>query len=198
MAAEDLLRGHATAGRRRAAEDAAGAPGRPARRTVVVTCMDARIDVYTLFDLALGDAHVAGPDHSWHLDLPDEPVTVVGDELQLHTVVANLLANARVHTPAGTSVTAALTPAGVLTVTDDGPGIAPELQSEIFERFARGDESRNRATGSTGLGLSIVSAVVAAHGGEVSVDSHPGRTVFTVTLPSVVTPAPEPEPVSAG
>jgi carbonic anhydrase len=58
VAAEDLLKGHAAAGRRRAAADGAGAPARPARRTVVVTCMDARIDVYTLFDLALGDAHV--------------------------------------------------------------------------------------------------------------------------------------------
>jgi carbonic anhydrase len=57
VAVEDLLQGH-TAGRRRAAADAAGAPVRPARRTVIVTCMDARIDVYTLFDLALGDAHV--------------------------------------------------------------------------------------------------------------------------------------------
>jgi carbonic anhydrase len=57
VGADDLLKGHA-AGRRRAAEDAAGAPVRPARQTVVVTCMDARIDVYTLFDLAIGDAHV--------------------------------------------------------------------------------------------------------------------------------------------
>jgi len=58
VGAEDLLRGHRVTGRHRAAEDAAGAPVQPARRTVVVTCMDARIDVYTLFDLALGDAHV--------------------------------------------------------------------------------------------------------------------------------------------
>ena len=58
MAIEDLLRGHAAVGRRRAAADAHGVPIRPAQHTVIVTCMDARIDVYTLFDLALGDAHV--------------------------------------------------------------------------------------------------------------------------------------------
>ena len=69
-----------------------------------------------------------------------------------------------------------------MTVTDNGPGIPDELQTTLFERFARGDSSRNRATGSTGLGLAIVHAVVEAHGGEVTVKSEPGETVFTVTL----------------
>jgi two-component system OmpR family sensor kinase len=101
-------------------------------------------------------------------------------------VLANLLANARTHTPAGTSVTTALSVDGdhaVLTVTDDGPGIPVWLQPEVFQRFARGDSSRSRRGGSTGLGLAIVSAVVRAHHGTIEVHSVPGRTEFTVKLP---------------
>jgi len=79
--------------------------------------------------------------------------------------------------------------AAVLSVVDGGPGIAPELQAEVFERFARGDSSRSRAAGSTGLGLAIVHAVVSAHGGTVTVTSQPGRTVFTVRLPHATRPA---------
>jgi two-component system OmpR family sensor kinase len=68
-------------------------------------------------------------------------------------------------------------------VTDDGPGIPAELQPDLFERFVRGDSSRSRAAGSTGLGLSIVAAVIAAHHGTVTVDTSPGRTRFAITLP---------------
>jgi two-component system OmpR family sensor kinase len=71
----------------------------------------------------------------------------------------------------------------VLTVTDNGPGIPESLQSEVFERFARGDSSRSRKGGSTGLGLAIVSAVVKAHDGTIELDSTPGHTEFTVRLP---------------
>ena len=71
-----------------------------------------------------------------------------------------------------------------LSVTDNGPGIPPELVPELFERFARGDSSRSRTAGSTGLGLAIVKAVVAAHHGSVSVQSHPGQTTFTIVLPA--------------
>ncbi|WP_374008027.1 sensor histidine kinase [Leifsonia sp. LS-T14] len=146
------------------------------------------VDVTLLLIDALSDAHAAGPDHEWTLDLPEEPVEVIGDGPRLHQVLVNLLANARVHTPDGTKVTAGLradteTGRAVITVADDGPGIPPELQSTLFERFARGDTSRNRATGSTGLGLAIVQAVVLAHGGDVTVTSEPGSTVFTVSLP---------------
>jgi two-component system OmpR family sensor kinase len=136
---------------------------------------------------AISDAHAAGPDHDWRLELPDDPmVTVLGEEARLTQVVVNLLANARTHTPPGTRVVAGLHRAGnqaVLIVTDDGPGIPEQLQPEVFERFARGDASRSRAAGSTGLGLSIVSAIVAAHQGHVELQSRPGCTTFTVRLP---------------
>jgi two-component system OmpR family sensor kinase len=135
---------------------------------------------------AVSDARVAGPTHRWQLDLPEEPVTTTGDPARLHQVLANLLANARTHTPVGTTVWCGLrTESGrsVVTVTDNGPGIPQALQPEIFNRFVRGDSSRSRAAGSTGLGLAIVAAVVAAHHGSVSVESRPGKTTFTVQLP---------------
>ncbi|OBJ61519.1 cell wall metabolism sensor histidine kinase WalK [Mycobacterium sp. 1423905.2] len=145
------------------------------------------VDLSRLAVDAVSDAHVAGPDHQWELDLPPEPVVVTGDAARLHQVVTNLLANARVHTGAGTVVTTRLTAEPtetVLQVIDNGPGIPPELQSEVFERFARGDTSRSRKGGSTGLGLAIVSAVVKAHNGTITVHSAPGRTEFAVRLPS--------------
>jgi len=132
------------------------------------------------------DARVARTDHRYQLDLPDEPVQVPGDEHRLHQVLANLLSNAARHTPAGTAVTVAVSggPQSVIVaVTDDGPGIPPELQPDIFERFVRGDTSRSRAAGSSGLGLAIVQAVTAAHGGHATVTSRPGETRFTITLP---------------
>ncbi|WP_322860860.1 HAMP domain-containing sensor histidine kinase [Mycobacterium europaeum] len=135
---------------------------------------------------AVNDAHVAGPDHQWELDLPEEPVIVTGDAARLHQVLTNLLANARLHTGAGTVVTTRLGTEPdhtVLQVIDNGPGIPVALQSEVFERFARGDTSRSRKGGSTGLGLAIVSAVVKAHNGTITVDSSPGHTEFTVRLP---------------
>ncbi|MFJ1843188.1 ATP-binding protein [Streptomyces sp. NPDC088146] len=139
---------------------------------------------------AVSDARAAGRgDHHWRLELPDEPATVHGDPTRLHQVLVNLLANARTHTPPGTTVTvrvraAAARPWVTLEVRDDGPGIPPELLPHVFERFARGDASRSRHAGSTGLGLAIVQAVVAAHGGRAEVSSVPGRTVFAVHLPA--------------
>ena len=139
---------------------------------------------------AVSDARAAGRDHHWRLDLPDQPACVHGDPQRLQQVLANLLANARTHTPPGTTVTARVARprrGGVLLqVEDDGPGIPEDLKRRVFERFARGDSSRSRAAGSTGLGLAIVHSVVAAHGGRVAVDSAPGRTVFSVTLPPAV------------
>jgi two-component system OmpR family sensor kinase len=104
----------------------------------------------------------------------------------LRQVLVNLLANARTHTPAGTTVTTSVEVDDdevLLSVADDGPGIEPDRIGSLFERFTRGDESRTRATGSTGLGLSIVKAVAEAHGGSVDVESKPGNTVFSVRLP---------------
>jgi len=148
------------------------------------------VDLTMLLINAVSDAHAAGPDHEWKLDVPeDAPVEVVGDGAKLHQVVANLLTNARVHTPAGTVVTAALRiedGKAVIEVVDDGPGIPAELRPRLFERFARGDSSRSRATGSTGLGLAIAKAVVDAHDGEITVASEPGRTVFRITLPTAL------------
>ncbi|AQZ63216.1 Osmosensitive K+ channel histidine kinase KdpD [[Actinomadura] parvosata subsp. kistnae] len=136
---------------------------------------------------ATGDARVAAPGHRWRLELPEEPVTVAGDAARLYQVVVNLLGNAAVHTPSGTTVTVsvrALPQEVELTVTDDGPGIPEELQGELFERFVRADKARSRAQGGSGLGLAIVKAVIGAHGGAVSVQSRPGRTAFRVTLPA--------------
>lgn len=153
--------------------------GRPLQRDPV--------DLTRMVVDAVSDAHIAGPEHHWELDLPDEPVTVPGDEARLHQVLANLLANARTHTPPGTTVTTSLASGEgevVLTVLDDGPGIPHWLQPNVFERFARGDTSRSRLGGSTGLGLAIVAAVVRAHGGTIDVQSVEGRTEFTVRLPN--------------
>ncbi len=144
------------------------------------------VDLSRIVMDTVGDAHVAARDHAWTLDLPEDPVLVVGDEARLRQVLVNLLGNARTHTPAGSTVVTALRTEGataVMTVTDNGPGIPAEFLPTIFERFTRGDESRNRASGTTGLGLSIVSAVVHAHAGQVTVTSHPGQTQFQVTLP---------------
>ena len=144
------------------------------------------VDLRPLVADAVADAQVAGSDHEWSVELPEDPVVVRGDEARLRQVLGNLLTNARVHTPEGTSVVATLTAdasSAVITVADDGPGIDPELRDTLFERFARGDSSRSRRAGSTGLGLAIVRAVVEAHHGSVEVESAPGRTVFTVRLP---------------
>ena len=135
---------------------------------------------------AVSDAQVAGRDHTWRLDLPEEAVEVVGDQGRLHQVLTNLLANARTHTPPGTTVTVGIHREGSvahLDVVDDGPGIPPQTLPHVFERFARGDSSRSREAGSTGLGLAIVDAVVSSHHGTVSVESRPGRTAFRVGLP---------------
>jgi two-component system OmpR family sensor kinase len=148
---------------------------------------------------AVSDARAAGPDHGWQLNLPQYPVIAYGDRHRLQQVMANLLANARTHTPPGTYVHTEVSVSGpdaVVTVTDNGPGIPPEVSNRVFERFARGDASRTRtpgtdAGGSTGLGLAIVAAVVAAHHGTVAVSSRPGYTRFMVRLPlAQLMPAP--------
>ncbi|MFI1223899.1 MULTISPECIES: ATP-binding protein [unclassified Streptomyces] len=175
-----------------------------------------RTDLLPLVVDAVSDARVAdtgGPGaeagHRWRLELPAEPVTVIADAARFQQVLVNLLANARTHTPPGTTVTVSVTPAVstggpvTLEVRDDGPGIPAELLPHVFERFARGDASRSRgadpgrATGSTGLGLAIVQAVVSAHGGRVRVDSAPGLTVFVIELPAEEAPRSDPRGTDA-
>ncbi|WP_420706886.1 sensor histidine kinase [Streptomyces sp. NRRL F-2664] len=152
---------------------------------------DAPTDLAPLVIDAVSDARVAGPEHHWRLHLPEEPAPVRADAARIQQVLVNLLANARTHTPPGTTVTAHVsreTSAVRLRIEDDGPGIPPELLPRVFERFTRGDASRSRSAGSTGLGLAIVRALVTAHGGSVDVRSEPGRTCFEVVLPLAEAP----------
>ena len=168
------------------------------------------VDLVGLLVDTVADARAAGPDHDWQLDLavleppadatPEEaedflpePPLVIGDEARLRQVVVNLLANARVHTPAGSHVTTTLAREGdtlIVRIHDDGPGIAPDVRDRLFERFARGDSSRERRTGSTGLGMSIALAIVQSHGGSIDVDSSTAPedhgTTFSVRLPAAV------------
>ena len=141
---------------------------------------DDKVDLTKLLLEAVGDARVIGPDHTWRLVLPDQPVEVRGDEQRLHQVVTNLLTNARKHTPPGTTVTVTATPDG-FEVHDDGPGFPAALVDHAFERFVRADEART-STGGVGLGLALVDAIVSAHGGHVTLASRPGDTTFAVRL----------------
>ena len=133
------------------------------------------VDLNTLIVEVVASAKAAGPDHPIELNLPQEELFVLGDSRRIHQVVANLLANARTHTPLGTkiNVTARQTLAEVIIeVADNGPGLSKSDQERIFERFFRADPARVRHSGEgSGLGLSIVDAVMKAHGGYVSVKS---------------------------
>ncbi|MCW1957677.1 MAG: HAMP domain-containing histidine kinase [Mycobacterium sp.] len=146
------------------------------------------LDLCDLVADAVNDAAVTAPEHRFASDLPEHPVVLRGDRVRLQQLVANLLANARIHTPAGTTVTASVVdhgPAAVeLTVADDGPGIPASIMPNLFGRFVRADKARSREMGSSGLGLAIVASIVEAHGGTVTAESVPGRTVFTVLLPA--------------
>ncbi|MFJ9244199.1 ATP-binding protein [Streptomyces sp. NPDC101776] len=154
-------------------------------------------DLIPLVVDTISDSRAAGMDHNWRLDLPDEPALVSADAARIQQVLINLLGNARKHTPPGTTITARVQRRGpwmCVDVEDNGQGIPPDLLPHVFERFARGDSARSRSTGSTGLGLAIVQAVATAHGGAVTVDSVPGRTVFTVHLPALAPAVPTPAP----
>ena len=166
------------------------------------------VDLAALAANAVADAHAAGPDHVWMLDLPTTPdwpdnedpdsdgavdrpeaprLVVRGDDHRLQQVLVNLLSNARVHTPPGTTVCTTVRAEGdrvTVRVQDDGPGIPEPLRANLFRRFTRGSAARSPGAGSTGLGLAIVDAVVGAHGGHIEVDNTPGATSFTVSLPA--------------
>lgn len=156
------------------------------------------VDLAQLAVESLTDARPTAPDHRWSIEVPEEPVVIVGDAGRMHQVVGNLLANARTHTPAGTTITLRVGREGddaVVRVHDDGPGIDPAVRDELFARFARGDSSRARQTGGTGLGLAIAKAIVEGHGGVITVSSRPGDTTFTVRIP--ITPAQVPQTPAA-
>ncbi len=145
------------------------------------------VDLVAVASDAVQDARAVAPDQPLDLVVPAEPVVVQGDEGRLRQVVANLLTNARVHTPAGTPVTVRVGVDGSearLAVADQGEGMAPDVAARVFERFYRADASRSRDRGGSGLGLSIVSAVAEAHGGRAAVESTPGvGTRITVQVP---------------
>lgn len=144
------------------------------------------VDLSRLAVEVVSDAHAAYGTHHFALEVPEEPVIIAGDASRLAQVLTNLLANAGTHTPPGTAVAASVTVSGddaLICVSDAGPGINPALREALFARFARADDSRSRGTGGSGLGLSIVRAIVEAHRGTVTAQSEPGSTVFTVRLP---------------
>ena len=148
----------------------------------------APVDLARLAADAVDDARAVSPDRP--IAFADgSPVMVQGDELRLRQVAANLLSNAQVHTPPGTAVRVSVAAAGDrarLEVSDDGPGLAPDLAEKVFERFYRVDKARSRATGGAGLGLSIVAAIAEAHGGSAHLEppaaDRRGAT-FVVELP---------------
>jgi len=135
----------------------------------------------------VNDMKVAITDHNWRLDLPSDPFIIKADAGAIRQVLLNLLSNAAKHTDAGTTVTTSLKLVEGdllrLTVADNGPGIPEEFQAAIFDRFSRVDAARSGHDGTTGLGLSIVQAIVQAHGGRISLRSVPGKTEFMVDLP---------------
>ena len=146
------------------------------------------VDINKVVEDAVISARAAGPEHPVTVNSSSDELFTLGDEVRIYQVVANLLANARAHTPIGTPITVSVTSsnAGVeISVADKGPGLSSEDQKRIFERFYRADSSRVR-TGpdGSGLGLSIVDAVMRAHGGSVSVQSTPGEgATFTLVFP---------------
>jgi len=137
------------------------------------------VDLNTLLTEAVASAKAAGPNHLIELSLPSAEVFVLGDSQRIHQVVANLLANARTHTPDDSRIKVALDQGiaeTIISVSDNGPGLSEDDQERIFERFFRADPSRARTSGEgSGLGLSIVDAVMQAHGGYVSVQSKLGE-----------------------
>ena len=153
------------------------------------------VDLTDLVVDAVNDAAVSAPTHHWSTEVPDAAVWVRGDRARLHQAIANLLSNARLHTPPGTTVTTAVrtdrTADGAatveLTISDDGPGIPRDLLPHLFERFVRADKSRSRETGSFGLGLSIAASIVESHSGTIDARSESGTTTFSIRLPVAAT-----------
>ena len=148
------------------------------------------VDINYLVNEAIASARAAGPEHEITVTSNANEVFVLGDSMRIHQAIANLLANARTHTPAGSEIKVEIfqdESSTRISVTDNGPGLSLEDQSRIFERFFRADPARVRASGEgSGLGLAIVDAIMKAHGGSVTVDSTLGvgstfKIVFLVS-----------------
>ncbi len=160
-----------------------------------------QVDLVALCAEAVQTSTTVGP--AWPVTFTaPRPIEVVGDATSLRQVIDNLLGNVRSHTPEGTTTRVSVAPDGagaVVVVADDGPGMTPEQVAHVFERFYRSDPSRSRLHGGAGLGLSIVSAIVAAHGGSVTAASGLGNgTTFTVRLPAAPPAGPPPSPGDQG
>jgi two-component system OmpR family sensor kinase len=146
----------------------------------------APVELVSLASDAVRTASAVGPD--WPVRFwAAHPVEVSGDKDRLRQLLDNLLANVRAHTPPGTAATVRVDQVGdhaEIEVRDTGPGMPDEEARRVFERFYRADPARSRTSGGSGLGLSIVAAIVAAHGGTVSATSAPGSGfVVSVRLP---------------
>ncbi|OZE06641.1 two-component sensor histidine kinase [Rhodococcus sp. 05-2255-3B1] len=150
-----------------------------------------RVDLLTVAADAVHDAKAVSPTRDISLKVLAGPgiPEVRGDDARLRQVLANLVGNAVRHTPESASITVCVgtTQSSVLLeVQDTGPGLGKEEAAHVFERFYRADSSRTRESGGSGLGLSIVAALVAAHSGTVTVQSAPGQgATFRVELPRV-------------
>jgi two-component system OmpR family sensor kinase len=162
-----------------------------------LTPVTSDVDVAALVREAVEDASTVDPSRTWGADVGDEPLVVRADPDQLRQVLLNLLDNVRVHTPPGTSTTVS---GGrrdgeiVLEVADDGPGVPDDELPHVFDRFWRHDRSRSRASGGSGLGLSIVAAIVTAHGGTVEAARSPGGGLgVRVALPAATADRAAPE-----
>lgn len=148
------------------------------------------VDINYLVNEAIASARAAGPEHEISVTSNANEVFVLGDSMRIHQAIANLLANARTHTPAGSEIKVEIfqdESSTRISVSDNGPGLSLEDQSRIFDRFFRADPARVRASGEgSGLGLAIVDAIMKAHGGRVTVDSTLGvgstfKIVFLVS-----------------
>ncbi|MGA7989347.1 MAG: HAMP domain-containing sensor histidine kinase [Candidatus Dormiibacterota bacterium] len=146
----------------------------------------APVDLTSMINDAVSDARAADPERTVIARIT-QPMVVTGDDLRLRQAVANLVRNALVHTPPGSPVEVTLQPQNghaEIDVIDHGPGVPPDQRARIFERFHRADPLRSRDQGGSGLGLSIASAVVNAHGGRITVDDTPGGgATFRIELP---------------
>jgi two-component system OmpR family sensor kinase len=152
---------------------------------------DGDVDLGALVADAALDVSLVQPDRSVTVEVTG-PAVVRGDEVRLREVLGNLVRNVVVHTPSSAPLHLAVQRDGaqwVVLVSDEGPGLTAEQMAHVFDRFYRVDPGRSRGAGSTGLGLSIVHAIVAAHHGTVSVIASPGRgCTFRVALPADLPP----------